>query len=123
MGAALALGEPFLVVTPLVLVVVAAITYALSSTTTTVDDDTIICAFRFGRPQRVIPIEQLEQATAVRNRWWYGWGIRWVPGGTMFNVWGLHAVHLDLRDSRGFRIGTDEPEALVAAISLRIRQR
>ena len=30
----------------------------------------------------------------VRNKWWHGWGVRWVPGGSMYNVWGLDAVEL-----------------------------
>lgn len=117
------LSEPFLFSTPLVLAAVAAIAYALSSITTTVTAETITCAFRWGRPRRVFPIAQVVQAESVRNRWWYGWGIRWIPGGTMFNVWGLDAVHLDLRDARGFRIGTDDQQALVAAINTQISKR
>ena len=51
----------------------------------------------------------------VRNRWWYGLGIRWFPGGTLWNVWGLDAVEFDLGSGRALRIGTDQPEQLLEA--------
>ena len=78
--------------------------------------ETIEVAFRLGRPHRSIPLSDVLRAETVRNKWWYGWGIRWFPGGTLWNVWGLDAVHLDLAGSRSFRIGTDDPEGLLAAI-------
>lgn len=34
----------------------------------------------------------------------------------MYNVAGYDAVELELRSGRVFRIGTDEPDALLAAI-------
>jgi hypothetical protein len=53
---------------------------------------------------------------AVRNPWYVGWGIRMGPSGVVWNVSGLDAVELALSEKR-FRIGTDEPEALVEAIT------
>jgi len=53
----------------------------------------------------------------VRNRWWYGWGIRWTPRGWLYNVSGLAAVELTLTDGRRLRIGIDEPERLCEAIA------
>ena len=53
----------------------------------------------------------------MRNKWWYGWGLRWIPGGSMYNVWGFDAVELELRSGKVFRIGSDEPDALLAALS------
>jgi hypothetical protein len=113
---AAAVGEPSILASTAVLAVVAVVTFALSALTTTVTPDRITVAFRWGRPRRAIPVEQVVRAEVVRNHWLLGWGIRWVPGATMFNVWGLDAVHLDLDDARDFRIGTDDPEGLVAAI-------
>ena len=54
---------------------------------------------------------------AVRNKWIYGWGIRRLPGGWMYNVWGLDAIELDLVSGKRFRIGTDDPDGLLAAIT------
>jgi hypothetical protein len=61
-------------------------------------------------------VQEIRDARAVRNRWFYGWGIRLTPHGWMFNVSGLDAVELDLPNGRRFRNGTDEPERLLAAI-------
>ena len=47
----------------------------------------------------------------------YGFGIRYVFDGWMWNVSGLDAVQLTLPDGKHFRIGTDEPKALEAAIN------
>lgn len=68
-------------------------------------------------PRRVIPTQEIVGFRRVRNTWVYGWGIRKVPGGWMYNVWGLDAVELDLANGKKFRIGTDEPDDLIAALS------
>ena len=46
-------------------------------------------------------------ATPVQNSWWHGWGIRFISGGSMYNVAGLEAVELLLASGKKFRIGTD----------------
>ncbi|MFN3218533.1 MAG: hypothetical protein ACE367_18715 [Acidimicrobiales bacterium] len=110
-------GEPSMLASTAVLAAVAVIAFALSALTTMVTPDRITVAFRWGRPRRAIPVEQVVRAEVVRNHWLLGWGIRWMPGATVFNVWGLDAVRLELDGARDFRIGTDDPEGLVAAIS------
>lgn len=70
-----------------------------------------------GRPRRIIAVRNIIGIKQVRNKWQYGWGLRGIPGGWMFNVWGLDAVELDLANGKKFRIGTDEPEYLLAALS------
>ena len=115
-GLAIAFREPALIVGPAVLLGVAVLGYALSAITATVTTESTEAAFRWGRPRRVIPHEQVIGVEVVRNRWWYGWGIRWFPGGTLYSVWGLDAVHLELDGRRNVRIGTDDPSGLAAAI-------
>ena len=56
--------------------------------------------------------------TQVRNRWWWGFGIRWTPHGWMWNISGLDAVELTYHNGKKFRIGTDEPEALLEALKV-----
>ena len=51
----------------------------------------------------------------MRNSPWYGWAIRWIRQGSLWNAWGLAAVELDLTKGRQFRIGTYEPDELLAA--------
>jgi hypothetical protein len=80
-------------------------------------------AFGPGVLRRRIPVSQIRGAEPVRNRWWYGWGVRYTPRGWLWNVGGLDAVELDLASGRRFRIGTDEPQALAGAIRRAIGER
>ena len=88
----------------------------------TVSGGQAVAAFGFGWPRRVIELSEVVAVRQVRNRWWYGWGMRKVPGGWMYNVWGLDAVELEFASSKVFRIGTDEPEELFTALSLQLTQ-
>ena len=81
-----------------------------------VDAQALRCWFGGGLIRHRIPLAQIESAEVVRNRWYYGWGIRWLPGGWMFNIEGLDAVELRLASGKRFRVGTDQPQELVAAI-------
>lgn len=49
--------------------------------------------------------------------WFYGWGIRLVPGGWLIAVSGLQAVEIVRQDGRHLLVGTDEPEVLDAALT------
>jgi hypothetical protein len=97
--------------------VVAVVALVFSRLTVTVAAGVVEAAFGAGWPRRVIEVSDIAAIRVVTNRWWYGWGIRLIPGGWMYNVWGLSAVELDLRSGKKFRIGTDEPQALIAALS------
>jgi hypothetical protein len=66
-----------------------------------------------------LPLDEIETAAPVRNRWWNGWGIRMRPGFRLYNVSGLDAVELRLRSSEVRRIGTDDPQGLAAALQAR----
>ncbi len=82
-----------------------------------VDETAIHLAFGAGLVRRTISIQQVALAEPVRNRWWWGWGIRWTGGGWMWNVSGLDAVEVTYRDSKRFRIGAADPSGLAAAIT------
>lgn len=84
--------------------------------TVTVGGKRIECRFGVGLVRRRIALADVRGAEAVRNRWWYGWGIRLTPHGWLWNVAGLDAVELTFAGGKKFRIGTDEPEKLRAAI-------
>jgi len=87
----------------------------------TVSDGRIVTAFGFGRPHREIDLADVTAVRQVRNTWIQGTGIRKISGGWMYNVWGLDAVEVDLSSGNVFRIGTDDPENLLATISLQIK--
>ncbi len=103
------------------LVTILAVVLHFSRMTVTVDGEAVAAAFGSGWPRKVVPIAEITAVRRVRNEWWYGFGIRKVPGGWMYNVSGLDAVELELSSGKILRIGTDEPEALHGVLSLFVR--
>jgi hypothetical protein len=89
-----------------------------SRLTVAVTNESIVASFGAGWPRHTETLEDVRAVAAVRNTWIQGWGIRKISGGWMYNVQGYGAVELDLRSDRTFRIGTDEPAALEAAIAM-----
>jgi len=102
----------------LIFFVVAGSAFIFNRLTVTVAAGKVDAVFRFGWPRRSIDVLDIVAIREVRNRWWFGFGIRWIPNGMMYNVWGLDAVELELKSGRVFRIGTDDGPDLLAAISL-----
>jgi hypothetical protein len=88
--------------------------------TVIVDYRYITAKFGMGIIRMRFPLHQIASVKTVRNRWIYGWGIRWFPGGWILNIGGLDAVELKMRNGRTYRIGTNEPEKLNEAIEERI---
>ena len=84
--------------------------------TVVVDAQSVSASFGWGWPRRRIARSEIERAAHVRNSWWYGWGIRKIRKGWMFNNAGRDAIELTLRSGTLFRIGTDQPGELLAAI-------
>ena len=108
--AAGAARAPLLVVASLVLLLFCALTVE-------VDDEAIRVRLGIGLVRKRIPLAEAVSWRAVRNPWYSGWGIKLGPRGVLWNVSGFRAVEIDLPDGRRFRIGTDEPEELVRAIT------
>ena len=101
----------------MIVVLVAMVTF--SRLTVTVGDGQVTARFWLGWPRRVIELSEVTAVRGVRNSWWYGWGVRKVPDGWMYNVWGYEAVELELTSGKVFRIGTDDPDRLEAALTER----
>lgn len=72
--------------------------------------------FGVGLVRKSWALDQVDRCRPVRNSWLYGWGIRKIPGGWLYNVSGLDAVELKMKSGKMVRIGTGEPQALSAAI-------
>ena len=87
--------------------------YAL---TVEVSPDEVLLVFGIGLIWKSIEISSIRDARMVRNKWYYGWGIRLTPYGWLWNASGLDAVELEFDGGKTFRIGSDEPEALLSAI-------
>ena len=103
--------------TTALLVMILLVVLHFSRLTVTVDDTAVTAGFGFiDRPKRVIRYDEVVSVERVRNKWWYGYGVRWIPGGSMFNVQGNDAVELTYTDGRKFRIGTNDVENLYAVL-------
>ena len=126
-----ALGAPIILFLPLVfivpppasiIVIATVLIIALSlllfySLTTEVSGDSFSFRFGVGVIRRTISIAEIVDCRAVTNPWYFGWGIHWTPRGWLYNVAGLEAVEIDLRNGKRLLVGSDEPEALCKAIS------
>ena len=97
-------------------VLLAACAFTFGSLTVKVSPTYISLKFGIGIIRKRFAIVDVQNAAIVRNRWYYGWGIRLTPHGWLYNVSGLDAVEIQLRNGRKYRIGTAEPIALLSAI-------
>ena len=100
----------------IILAVFATLLIVFTTLTVRVDRDAVSCRFGPGPISKRIALADVDEVSVVRNKWYYGLGIRLVPGGWMWNVYGLSAVNLALTNGRNFRIGSDEPEELARQI-------
>ena len=85
--------------------------------TTIVDGASVVVRFGpLGLIRDRFAVAEITSARVVRNSVLHGIGMRYIPQGRLWNVWGLDAVELQLKNGTRFRIGTDEPQALLAAL-------
>ena len=94
--------------------------FVFTRLTVVVGAEEVSAAFGWGWPRRTIRHAEIVSVASVLNTWWHGWGIRYISGGSMYNVAGLDAVELVLASGKKFRIGTDQPDELRSAINVRL---
>ena len=85
--------------------------------TVQVTDQAINLRFGIGAIQKRFALKDIQTYRAVKNPWYYGWGIHAIPGGWLFNVSGWEAVELQMKNGSKYRIGTDDVSGLIEAIS------
>ncbi|MFC2018513.1 hypothetical protein ACFLU4_00975 [Chloroflexota bacterium] len=104
----------------LVFVILLVTLWLFSGLTVMVDEHAIQVRFGPGVIKKTIKLADIQSAKPVRNKWWYGWGIRAIPGGWLYNISGLDAVELLMMDGRIYRVGTDEQQQLSDFIQERL---
>ena len=114
--------EPRHIVAALMTVIVF-ILVSFSTLTVTIDEQFVQIKFGYGIFRKKFSIENIASAKAVKNHWYYGWGIRiWFwPYMWIYNVSGFDAVEIVMRDRKVYRIGTDVPSELETALQRAIR--
>lgn len=81
----------------------------------------LIIKFGFGIINKKIILKDIKSCRIVKNPWYYGWGIRITPHGWLYNISGLSAVEIQIKNGKKYRIGTDEPKKLEHAITQSIK--
>lgn len=84
--------------------------------TVSVSPEWVTLQFGLTPVRKRFPVRDIATAAAVRNRWYYGRGVRYTPHGWLYTVSGWDAVEIALKNGRKYRIGTDDPKGLRAAI-------
>lgn len=90
--------------------------------TVEVDDQAIHLKFGIGVIRKRFLLKDVETSRAVKNPWYYSWGIHVIPNGWIFNVSGWEAVELQMKNGRKYRIGTDDAEGLANAVKAGMRK-
>ena len=87
-----------------------------SSLTVDVDEAEVRWHFGPGLWHYRIARSDIAAVQIVRNSWMNGFGIRMRPGFRLYNVSGLDAVELRLKNGDVRRVGTDDAQAFAAAL-------
>ena len=99
-----------------VLIIIAVALVLFSSLTVVIWEEELEVRFGPGPIRKRFKLNEIESCKVVKNRWYYGWGIRLTPHGVLYNVPGLYAVEIKLITGKKYRIGTDVPQELEVAI-------
>ena len=86
------------------------------SLTIEVADGELRWRFGPGLIHRRVPLDLITSAEPVRTKVIEGWGIHLSRFGRLYNVSGFDAVAIRLKNGQHFALGTDESQALLAAI-------
>jgi len=91
-----------------------------STLTVTGFSDYVEMKFGIGLIRKKFHYKHIQSCSVQKNPFLYGWGIRKIPGGWLYNVSGSMSVQLDMKDGKMYRIGTDEPQKLEEFIKTRL---
>ena len=88
-----------------------------------IDESYLKIKFGYGIYKKSFLLQDIISVKAVKNHWYYGWGIRVWPRPYMliYNVSGFDAIEIIMKDNKIYRIGTDEPQKLESVISQTIK--
>ena len=96
--------------------------WLFSSLTLVIGDGRLRWWFGSGIIRKQIALSDIQRVTAVRTTWYDGWGIHYTKNGWLYNVAGRNAVAIQLKSGKKIALGTDEPDVLVNALSVHVRQ-
>jgi len=98
-------------------VLIVAIAALFSSLTIHVAGGQLSWHFAIPTIRNSILLSDIARVDVVRNPIIYGWGMHMIRGGWVYNVSGRSAVEVTLKVGTRVRLGSDEPDALLRAIT------
>jgi hypothetical protein len=90
---------------------------AFARLTIRVSSDGVHWGMTFGHPSGFIPMEEIVSVDIIPVSFWYGIGVHFTLRGWVWNVALGRGVQIHRCGGMPIVLGTDQPEALVAAIS------
>ena len=93
----------------------------IRSLTVSVDETSVNLRFGDGFIRKSIPMADIQSSRAIRTTLWHGWGIHWLGDGWIYNIYGLDAVELRLKNGKRVIIGSDDTENLCQAIEANLK--
>jgi len=100
----------------LIMLSIVLLVLSFSTLNVRIDHEYLRIKFGFGIFSKRFLLKDIKSTSIVKNKWYFGWGIRYRIGMWVYNVSGFDAVQLNMKDGRTYRIGTDEPENLKRSI-------
>ena len=101
-----------------IMVLILFILASFATLTALIDENYLRIKFGYGIFARKFSVNQIASVQSVKNHWYYGWGVKvWFwPYMWIYNVSGFDAVEIIMRNGKIYRIGTNAPGELEAAI-------
>lgn len=101
-----------------VMIFILVILASFTTLTTTIEERCLRIKFGYGIFSKKFSLDQIASVRSVKNRWYYGWGIKvWFwPYMWIYNVSGFLAVEIVMKTGKKYRLGTDVPGELEMAI-------
>jgi hypothetical protein len=96
---------------------------SFATLTVSIDENYLRIKFGCGIFRKRFMVSEIASVKQVKNHWYYGWGIRlWLwPKMWIYNVSGFDAVELIMKNGKVYRVGTNAPRELEAAIKAVLR--
>ena len=92
------------------------VAWLFHSLTIEIADGELRWRFGPGWIRKRVPLNLITAAEPVRTKVFEGWGIHFSRFGWLYNVSGFEAVAIRMKNGQHFALGTDESQALLAAI-------
>ena len=106
-----------LVVPVVTAAILAAAILVFCSLTVTVGATHVTIRFGLTPLRKRIRLADIASFEAVRNPWYFGWGIQRYGPGWLYNVSGFEAIEIVRTNGKELRIGTDDTQGLIRALS------